>query len=499
MIRVRYAPSPTGSPHVGNIRTALFNYLLAKRYSGTFVVRIEDTDQTRKVPGALEDILDSLRWLGIEWDEGPERGGSHGPYFQSERLEIYRRHVDILLAAKRAYKCFCTPEELTEMREYQRINNLPTGYDRRCRFRSDGEVEALEASGKPYVVRLAMPLEGEIEFQDAIRGRVAFESRLLDDQVLLKSDGWPTYHLASVVDDYLQGITHVIRGDEWINSTPKHVVLYNSFGWNMPIFAHAPIIKGPDGAKLSKRHGDTRCLDYREKGFLSEAVANFIALIGWSPGDERELMTMSEMAEAFSVEGIQPNPGVFDITKLLWMNGHYIRSKSPEDLFDTVVSWHTSTTDEEYRGSQGCAALTAAIQSLPQEYVTEALRLEQERVKLLSEFAEACRFFFVDEPEMDPQGVAKWFGQPYVGALLEKLEAEVAGRSTISPEDAEKIIDGVVVSLGLEKRAQAIHPTRVALTGKTFGPSLFELMALLGPERILLRLRRAAQFVPAAS
>ncbi|MER3466860.1 MAG: glutamate--tRNA ligase, partial [Armatimonadota bacterium] len=330
MVRVRYAPSPTGSPHVGNIRTALFNYLMARRHGGAFLVRIEDTDKAREVPGAVEEILESLRWLGLQWNEGPDVGGDFGPYFQSERLTLYHSIAEKLLDSGAAYRCYCTPQELREMREFQRINNMPTGYDRRCRFRKAEELEALAAEGRPFVVRLAMPLEGEIRFEDAVRGVVSVEAKLVDDQVLLKTDGFPTYHLANVVDDHEQGITHVIRGDEWISSTPKHVVLYRSLGWEMPVFAHAPIIKGPDGAKLSKRHGDTRCLDYRDKGYLAAAVANFIALIGWSPGDEREKMSLNEMAEAFSIDRIQPNPGVFDIAKLQWMNGLYIRDLSPD-------------------------------------------------------------------------------------------------------------------------------------------------------------------------
>ena len=244
MVRVRYAPSPTGSPHVGNIRTALFNYLMARRFGGKFIVRIEDTDRAREVPGALEDILESLRWLGITWDEGPEVGGPFAPYFQSERLETYREIADALLQKGHAYRCFCTQEELDQMREYQRINKLPTGYDRRCRNKSKEEVASLIAEGKPFVIRLAMPLEGKTVFEDAVRGKVEYENALVDDQVLLKSDGWPTYHLANVVDDHLQEITHVIRGEEWISSTPKHVALYKYLEWKAPVFAHAPVIKG---------------------------------------------------------------------------------------------------------------------------------------------------------------------------------------------------------------------------------------------------------------
>lgn len=488
MVRVRYAPSPTGSPHVGNIRTALFNYLMARRHNGTFVVRIEDTDKAREVPGAVEEILESLRWLGIRWDEGPEVGGEYGPYFQSERLELYHAVIQKLLNSGAAYRCYCTPQELEEMREFQRINKLPTGYDRRCRFRKPEELETLAAEGRPSVVRLAMPLEGEIEFEDAVRGRVSVEAKLVDDQVLLKADGFPTYHLANVVDDHEQRITHVIRGDEWISSTPKHIVLYQSLGWTPPVFAHAPIIKGPDGAKLSKRHGDTRCLDYRDKGYLPAAVANFIALIGWSPGDEREKMSLQEMAEAFSIDRIQPNPGVFDITKLQWMNGLYIRELTPEELYDAVKQFHFTTQDEEYRTSPAAKTLGAALESETREYVTKALTLEQERVRLLSEFASAAEFFFLEEPPIDEDGYRKWLTQEYVPALLDAVLERIDGARTT--EEMERIVNECVEQVGLQKRAEAIHPLRVALTGRTKGPGLFELMAALGTERITKRIQR---------
>lgn len=491
MVRVRYAPSPTGSPHVGNIRTALFNYLLARKTGGKFVVRIEDTDRAREVDGALQDILDSLRWLGIDWDEGPEVGGPFEPYFQSRRTEIYRDHVDRLLASGSAYKCFCTPEVLEEMREYQRINKLPTGYDRRCRSLTAEQVSENESAAMPYVIRLAMPLEGTTVFEDAVRGKVEYENRLIDDQVLLKSDGWPTYHLANVVDDHLQEITHVIRGEEWIASTPKHVVLYEAFGWTPPVFAHAPVIKGPDGSKLSKRHGDTRCLDYREKGFLGPAVANFIALIGWSPKDDREVLSLSEMADAFAIEGIQPSPGVFDIQKLHWMNGVHIRALSPEELFDAVRNYDESTDDDDYLASTARPALQSAFNELPKEYVARALVLEQERVRLLSEFAEACEFFFSESFPFDEAAAEKWRERGHVPGMLAYLTTRLDGRVEMSEEDCEALVGDAAENAGLEKRGDAIHPIRLALTGRTKGPGLFELMALLGPERMRSRFEAA--------
>ena len=491
MVRVRYAPSPTGSPHVGNIRTALFDFLLARKTGGSFIVRIEDTDRAREVPGALEDILESLRWLGLQWDEGPEVGGPFEPYFQSQRLEIYIEHAELLLSAGKAYKCFCSPETLDEMREYQRINKLPTGYDRRCRSLTTEQVQSNIDAGMPHVVRLAMPLEGTTIFEDAIRGKVEYENKLVDDQVLLKTDGWPTYHLANVVDDHLQEITHVIRGEEWIASTPKHIVLYEAFGWDKPIFVHAPVIKGPDGSKLSKRHGDTRCLDYREKGFLGSAVANFIALIGWSPKDDREVMNLGEMVEAFGVEGLQPSPGVFDLQKLHWMNGAHIRALSPDDLFEEVNSFDSSTSDQDYLSTPVRAVLTRALREMPRGYVTQALVLEQERVKLLTEFAEACEFFFSSYYKFDESAIEKWRGKQHVIPLFEAVVQAMSSLDSLSVDKIEAIIDDIVQSLGLEKRAEAIHPLRLALTGRTKGPGLWDLMALLGPKRISERLSAA--------
>jgi glutamyl-tRNA synthetase len=476
---------------VGNIRTALFNYLLARKTGGKFIVRIEDTDRAREVAGALEDILESMRWLGMDWDEGPEVGGPFEPYFQSRRTGIYENHANELLEMGKAYKCFCTPEILDEMREYQKINKLPTGYDRRCRSLTPDQVQANVDAGMPFVVRLAMPLAGVTVFEDAVRGKVEYENRLIDDQVLIKSDGWPTYHLANVVDDHLQEISHVIRGEEWIASTPKHVVLYEAFGWEKPVFAHASVIKGPDGSKLSKRHGDTRCLDYREKGFLGSAVANFIALIGWSPKDDREVLSVAEMSDAFSIEGLQPSPGVFDIQKLHWMNGVHIRGLSPDDLYDAVQNYDSSTSDEEYRALPSRPALQKAFDDLPREYVQQALVLEQERVKLLSEFADACEFFFAEDFPFDEGAAAKWREMGHVPRLFDAMLRRLAGERELSHDQCEALVGDVADEVGLEKRADAIHPLRLALTGRTKGPGLWDLMSLLGPQRMAERITRA--------
>ncbi|MHB9091215.1 MAG: glutamate--tRNA ligase, partial [Chloroflexota bacterium] len=321
-VRVRYAPSPTGSPHIGNIRTAMFNWLLARHHGGKFIVRIEDTDQTRLVPGALDAILGSLRWLGLSWDEGPEVGGSFGPYFQSERLPIYKQHAEQLVAGGHAYHCYCTSERLEQVREEQMARKETIRYDRACRELSADDRRAREEAGTPYVVRFKAPLAGQTIVRDLFRGDIAFDNATLDDHVLLKSDGWPTYQLANVVDDHLMAITHVLRGDEWISSAPKHVLEYEAFGWRPPVFGHLSLILGKDRTKLSKRHGATDVLSYREAGYLPDALVNFLALLGWSPPEEvraeGDILSRAELVRLFDLDRVGVTPSVFDNDKLDW-------------------------------------------------------------------------------------------------------------------------------------------------------------------------------------
>lgn len=508
---------------MGNIRTALFCYLFARHNGGTNIVRIEDTDKNRFVPGCEEEILDSLHWIGIQWDEGPDKGGPNGPYRQSERKEkgVYEPFVKQLLEQGHAYKAFDTPEELAEMREVQQINKQPLGYYGGIwRDATPEQVNQAEKEGKPYVIRLKMPRNKTLSCQDAIRGRIEWDSSTVDDQVLIKADGMPTYHFAAMVDDHLMGITHIMRGEEWISSTPKHVWLFECLGWTPPVFVHLTVIKGKDGSKLSKRHGDTRCLDYRAAGYLPEALANFIALIGWAPGGDRELMQMNELIEAFTLEGLQPSPGVFDIEKLRWMNGHYIRSLTTEQLDLRLRQYLESDEPDEYwlrpelasEGKHGyLLALRDAYRKDPQ-YAFAAIRLDQERVHTLADFAEAASFFFEDEPTMDAKAVEKWFGEPHVPALFDYLIERLGGspqqttkaphpeavaptatvaRPEISVEECESLVRTCAADHGFEKLGPIVHPVRVALTGRTFGPGLFELMSVLGRDRMVKRLIRA--------
>lgn len=501
-VRVRYAPSPTGSPHVGNIRTALYDYLLARHFGGVNILRIEDTDRARLIPGCEDEIVESLHWLGIEWQEGPDRGGPFGPYRQSERKDagIYDRWIRVLLEQGDAYKAFETPEELAEMREYQQLNKLPEGYFGGVwRDATPAQVEEAERQGKRFVIRQKVPRGETIVLQDAIRGRIEFDSDTVDDPVLLKADGMPTYHFAAMVDDHLMEITHVIRGEEWIASAPKHVALFAAFGWTPPALVHVPVIKGTDGKKLSKRHGDTAVLDFRPAGYLPEALANFISLIGWSPGGDRELMSLSELAEAFTLDGLQPSSGVFDREKLDWMNGHYIRECEPEALFERVnalaAAPETATywaRDEHAESGVGpkLSRLREAVLAEP-EYAREAVGLLRERVTTLADFGPACEFFFVELPSMDPKAVEKWLRLDHVPRLFGEVVAALEDRSEISVADCEELLRAWAAENGFEKLGPIVHPIRVALTGSTVGPGLFELMSLLGPTRMCRRLNSA--------
>ncbi len=500
-VRVRYAPSPTGSPHVGNIRTALFDHLFAQRHGGQFIVRIEDTDQARAVEGTEEEILESLRYVGAQWHEGPDIGGPHGLYRQSERKAagIYQPIIDQLLESGAAYWAFDTPEELTEMREFQQINKQKIGYFGGVwRDATPAQVEAAREAGKPGVIRLRIPRGETIVIQDGIRGRVERHSDDVDDPVIIKGDGMPTYHFAAMVDDHLMDITHVFRGEEWISSAPKHMVLFKALSWTPPEFIHVPVIKGKDGAKLSKRHGDTACLDYRRAGYLGHALANFIALIGWAPGEDREVMSMQEMAEAFSIRGIQPSPGVFDPAKLDWLSGMHMRRLSADDLFRLVSDYSSSADNQEYwqekdaSVAHSLARLSAAAELSP-ALARRAVELEQERVTSLAAMGPATEFFFVEAPEFDEKAVKKWAGQEHVPAMFDAFCAALEGKQEADEAFMESMVKGWAEVNGFEKLGPVVHPTRVALTGKTVGPGLWELMAALGPAAVVRRLQRGRE------
>ena len=489
-VRVRYAPSPTGAPHLGNIRTALFNWLFARSQGGRFIVRVEDTDQTRLEPGAMEAILDALRWLGIDWDEGPEVGGDYGPYVQSQRLELYQAHAQRLLDQGDAYHCYCTTQRLDAMRKEQAARKQPPGYDRRCCDLSPSQrVEAraeLAVTGREPVVRFKMPLEGQSQVHDLVRGDVQFDLALLDDFVLLKSDGYPTYHLANVVDDHLMEISHVLRAEEWLSSAPRHQELYRALGYPMPVLAHLPLILGPDRAKLSKRHGDTSVLAYRDGGYLPDAMVNFLVLLGWSLDDHTDLISRRELARHFGLERVTASPAVFNVEKLDWFNGVYIRQLSTEALADVLSPWLEAGLPQEAR------------RPLDRGYLLQVVPLVHERLRKLSEAAELTSFFFVERPELDATEVVKAAKIDQAGArqalsvAVERLE----GLRTWDADTLEALLRPLAEELGL-KTGQLFGALRVAVTGRTAAPPLFDTMAVLGRERSVARLHRAVEAVGA--
>ncbi len=510
---VRFAPSPTGLLHVGALRTVLFDDLLRRKEGGRSILRIEDTDRTRYNEGSEAEFVATLAWVGIEFDEGPHVGGPSAPYRQSERKAagVYDEHIGVLLAKGDAYRAFETGAELDEMREFQRINKSPIGYFGGDWRDADPAIGAARAeAGDPFVIRMKVPRGRLIEVQDAIRGRVPFESDTLPDPVLIKADGMPTYHFAAMVDDRLMGVTHVLRGEEWIPTSPYHWLLFEMFGWTPPVFVHCPVIVGTDGKKLSKRHGATRVLDYMAQGYVPSALRNFVALIGWSPGGDLEIMDDAELVARFAIEGIQPSPGRFDLDKLRWLNGHRIRSMGTEALLGAIEAlarepyfreyWTRAPLEDETKEEiEGRARTIAAFDRLleaargDREYALKAIALEQERVQTLVDFGGAADFFW--HPEMDAKAFDKWLAAPHARALLNLLRTALHATEN-SVAGWEALLRSLQVELGLEKFGPVVHPVRVALTGRTNGPGLFELMEVLGPDRMAKRIDHALTLMP---
>ena len=481
-VRVRFAPSPTGALHIGGVRTALWDWLFARHSGGKFVLRIEDTDKTREVEGGVQTITDSLRAYGLDYDEGPDVGGPYGPYVQSERLEHYHKYADQLIAAGHAYHAYDTPEELQRFREQQQTRGLPTGYSRRHRDLSDEDRARYERERREYrVTRLAVPREGQTTFTDAVFGPITYENKVLDDVILLKSDGFPTYHLASVVDDFLMRISHVLRGEDWIPSTPLHLLLYQALGWEPPVFVHLPNMLGPDGKKLSKRFMAVGAMDYLRDGYLLEALINFLALQGWSAKEERDLYSVQELIEKFSIDGILNKSPTFDPDKLLWYNGQYIRQLSLSDLAARTLPFLQRST------LVGPDPDTSAL-----SYIGHVLKLEQERIKTLAEAPGLADFFLLgdDEYPFDAQAVGKRLAVPGAADHLRRVRDGFADLDVFDETSAEAVVRATAEELGV-KAAEIIHPIRVAVSGRTTGPGLFEILATLGKKRCLRRLDRA--------
>jgi glutamyl-tRNA synthetase len=476
-IRTRFAPSPTGFMHVGSLHTALFEWLSARHTKGTFVLRIEDTDVARTVEGSAEAILDGLRWLGLDIDEGPEVGGPYGPYFQSERLELYRAAAQRLIASGHAYNCYCSEERLEKMRELQRQRKQPPGYDRHCRDLSPEERARLESSGITPVVRFKMPLTGETRFHDLIWGDVTFKNSLLDDHVMLKSDGFPTYQLANVVDDHEMKITYVIRAEEWMSSTPRHVLEYAALGYELPRFAHLPLLI--DRAKLSKRHGSVHVGEFRAEGYLPEAMMNFLATLGWSLDDKTELFTRDDLIKYFSLERVSKTPAIFNREKLNWMNGLYIRKLSPEDFAQRALPFLERDLPPE------------VSRPLAADYVSKVLPLVHERVKLLKDVAALTRYFFVEALEYD---AGLLIGRDMTAAstirALSVAGERLTGLGAFDPQTIEGMLRPLAVELEL-KTGQLFGALRTAVSGETATPPLFDMMAVLGKDRCLRRIDEA--------
>lgn len=472
-VRVRIAPSPTGDPHVGTAYIALFNYVFAKREGGAFVLRIEDTDQTRARADSEQMIFDALRWVGLTWDEGPDVGGPFGPYRQSERKDIYAAHVADLVAKGAAYRCFCAPERLAEVRAQQQARKDSfVGYDRLCRGLGVDESARRAAAGEVHTVRLAMPTEGTITVDDKLRGIIEIDALQLDDQVLLKSDGMPTYHLANVVDDHLMEITHVIRAEEWISSTPKHVMLYRAFGWEAPAFHHMPLLRNPDRSKISKRKNPVSINYYRDAGILPHALVNFLGLMGWSFGDDREKFTVDEMVANFAWDKVSLGGPVFDLAKLNWLNQKYIQELSDDGLADALLSWRLS-----------------------RDHLRRLAPLARDRIQRLDEFFPLTEYFFSGDldykavlpelviPDVPPAGVAQG-----VLTFVDRLEALEGWSKPLL--DAE--LRAWAAALGW-KNKHAFMLLRQALTGRKNTPSLDDVMVVLGKELTRRRLREVAK------
>ena len=476
-VRVRFAPSPTGFLHVGGLRTALYNFLFAKKSGGVFILRIEDTDRARYVEGALENLIEVLKWAGLDCDEGPAKDGPCSPYVQSERLEIYKQHVQTLLTVGKAYRCFCTPEKLQAMRKEQEKHRLPLKYDRTCLKLEPAEVDDNLKKGEPFVVRMMIPEARGIRFDDIIRGEVEIQSDQLDDQVLLKSDGYPTYHLANVVDDHLMGITHVIRGEEWLSSTPKHVLLYEYFGWEMPKFAHLPLLLNPDKSKLSKRQGDVAVEDYRAKGYLKEALVNFVALLGWNPGTEQEVFSLEELIDQFSLEKVNKAGAVFNLEKLNWLNFEHLRKKSDAEVLTMLKEYLAQSWIGE--------------KHLDDEYLMKVIGAMRDRVAFVKDFVKNSPYFFEAPVQYDPDVLKKRW-KPETPEHLKNLIEEFSRLENPRKDDYETALHRAAEALHVD-HSSLIHAVRLAMSGVGAGPGLYDILFILGKEETIRRIDSAIE------
>jgi glutamyl-tRNA synthetase len=478
-IRVRFAPSPTGYLHVGGLRTALYNYLFARKNNGVFILRIEDTDRARYVEGAVQNLIDTLHWAGLEYDEGPRKGGNFGPYVQSERLDFYRKYVDQLLETGHAYRCFCTAERLETMRKALEKERKTPKYDRACLNLSAVEITSKLERGEPFVVRMKVPDGVTVRFHDLIREDVEFSSDLLDDQVLIKSDGYPTYHLANVVDDHLMQITHVIRGEEWLPSTPKHVLLYQAFGWKLPLFAHLPLLLNADRSKLSKRQGDVAVETYRDKGYLKESLVNFVALLGWNPGGEQEIFSMDELIQLFSLDHVNKAGAIFNIEKLDWLNFEHLKRKQDDNVLGMLKEMLSTSKYNRMQFSD--------------EYLLHVIVAMRERISFVKDILEKSTYFFEPPAAYDPEVVKKRW-KPETPAELKELAIEISRLDAPSKEEYEAALHRTAESLKIGN-GKLIHAVRLAVSGVGGGPGVYDILHIIGKEESLKRINKAVETI----
>ena len=482
-VRVRFAPSPTGYLHIGGLRTALYDYLFAKNKGGKYILRIEDTDQSRFVDDAIENLLDSLEWSGVVHDEGVfiEDGkvvqkGDYGPYIQSERLDIYSKYLNQLIESDKAYYCFCEKERLEKLREQQKEHNQNIGYDGKCRTVTVEEAKERIAAGEEYVVRLRLPEHTDIVFDDMVRGKIVINTDDMDDQVLLKADGFPTYHLAVVVDDYLMKITHVIRGEEWLPSAPKHVYLYQAFGWDAPEFVHLPTVLNKEKKKLSKRQGDVSVEDFKKKGYLPEALVNYLALVGWSPDSNEEFFTMDELIEQFSVKRVSKTGGVFDKDKLDWVNEHYLREADLGRITKLAIPYLLES-----------GLITEQDVEEKYDWVETLVSIVKDRLTTISEIPEQVKYIFDNEVKMEDEETEEILKGETVGELLNAFKSELEKIDLVDEEFSKGIMKTIQKSTGI-KGKNLFMPSRVALTGQQHGPDMDKVILVLGKENIIARI-----------
>lgn len=471
-VRVRFAPSPTGSLHIGGARTALFNWLFARHNGGKFILRVDDTDLQRSTEESMKGILEGLRWLGIDWDEGP--------IYQSQRIEEYRKFANKLLEKGKAYYCFCTKEELEEMRKQAEKEGKPPMYTGKCRNLTKEQIEEHLRQGRKPVIRLKVPQQGKTVVHDVIRGDVEFDNSTFDDFIIMKSDNMPTYNFATVVDDYQMGITHVIRAEEHLSNTPKQILIYEALGVEIPQFAHVSMVLAPDRSKLSKRHGATSVQEFRDQGYLPEAIVNYITLLGWMPKDGEEIFDVSKSIKEFTLERVSKNPAVYDVQKLTWINGHYIRNYDLDKLTEAVIPF--------------LKAKNLIKEDFDYDYIKKIVSAVREREKTLVDIADAMSYYFTEVNEYEEKGVKKYFTKEKVVDILKKAVVtlkEVEPFNKFTTEEAyRKLVEELQISSG-----ELFHPTRLAISGRTFGPGLFDIMELLGKERTIERIEKAIDFI----